>query len=160
MRCRVSLESWEVIKEKFTETFSNIIINLLDLLHNIRQGHMSVQDYIIIFEGLTYRCDMREHCSQTITRFVSGLRYKIKRFMITSVTPRSGGYGDVTATYIRRSEIPSRIYAKLQYRQKSEAEAQWQYTFQQNNTSTWLSQKAIQYYKNITSPENTKVHNT
>ena len=28
------------------------------------------------------------------------------------VTPRSRGYGDVTATYIRRSKIPSRIYAK------------------------------------------------
>ena len=33
------------------------------------------------------------------------------------------------------------------------AEAQWSYTFQQNSTSTWLSQKAIQYYRNITSPE-------
>jgi len=32
------------------------------------------------------------------------------------VTPRSGGYEDVTATYIRRPEIPSRIYAKHQYR--------------------------------------------
>ena len=32
------------------------------------------------------------------------------------VTPRSDGYGNVTATYIRRSEIPSRIYAKYQYR--------------------------------------------
>ena len=31
------------------------------------------------------------------------------------VTPRSHGYGDVTATYIRRSEVPSRIYAKHQY---------------------------------------------
>ena len=36
------------------------------------------------------------------------------------VTPRSRGYGDVTATYIRRSEIPSHIYAKHQYRQESE----------------------------------------
>jgi len=36
------------------------------------------------------------------------------------VTPRSRGYGDVTATYIRRSEIPIRIYAKHQYRQESE----------------------------------------
>ena len=36
------------------------------------------------------------------------------------VAPRSCGYGDVTATYICRSEIPSRIYAKHQYRQKSE----------------------------------------
>jgi len=39
------------------------------------------------------------------------------------VTPRSRGYGDVTATYIRRSELPSRIYAKHQYRQESEYES-------------------------------------
>ena len=39
------------------------------------------------------------------------------------MTPRSGGYGDVTATYIRRSEIPSRIYAKHQYRKESEYES-------------------------------------
>ena len=36
------------------------------------------------------------------------------------VTPRSGGYGDVTAMYIRRSEIPSRIYPKYQYMQELE----------------------------------------
>ena len=42
-----------------------------------------------------------------------------------AVAPRSCGYGDVTVTYIRRSEIPSRIYAKYQYKQESEAEAQW-----------------------------------
>jgi len=34
--------------------------------------------------------------------------------------PRSHGYGDITATYIRRSDIPSRIYVKHQYRQESE----------------------------------------
>ena len=37
-----------------------------------------------------------------------------------AVTPLSRGYRDVTATYIRRSEIPSCIYAKHQYRQESE----------------------------------------
>ena len=37
-----------------------------------------------------------------------------------AVTPRSREYGDVTATYIRRSEVPSRIYAKHQYKQESE----------------------------------------
>ena len=42
-----------------------------------------------------------------------------------TVTPRSGGYGDVTATYIRRSEIPSRIYAKHQYKQESEYGRTW-----------------------------------
>ena len=36
------------------------------------------------------------------------------------VAPRSREYGDVTATYIRRSEIPSRIYVKHQCRQESE----------------------------------------
>ena len=36
------------------------------------------------------------------------------------VTPRSGGYGDATATYIRKSEVPSRMYAKHQYKKKSE----------------------------------------
>ena len=41
------------------------------------------------------------------------------------VTPRSDWYRDVSATYIRRSEIPSRIYAKHQYRQESEYEIAW-----------------------------------
>jgi len=47
----------------------------------------------------------------------------LKPFLI--VTPRSGGYGDVTATYIRMSEIPSCIYAKHQYRQESEYVSTW-----------------------------------
>jgi len=41
------------------------------------------------------------------------------------VTPRSHGYGDVTASYIRRSEIPSRIYAKHQYKKESEYGSTW-----------------------------------
>ena len=45
--------------------------------------------------------------------------------VVSTVTPRSGGYGDVTATYIRRSEIPSRIYVKHQYRQESEYGSTW-----------------------------------
>jgi len=46
------------------------------------------------------------------------------RLWYQPVAPRSGGYRDATATYIRRSEIPLHIYAKHQYRQESEAEAQ------------------------------------
>ena len=42
------------------------------------------------------------------------------RSWFSNVTPRSRGYGDVTATYKRRSEIPLRIYTKRQYRQESE----------------------------------------
>ena len=37
--------------------------------------------------------------------------------------PRSGGYGDAIAAYIRRSELPSHIYAKHQYRKESECES-------------------------------------
>jgi len=36
--------------------------------------------------------------------------------------PQPRGYGDITATYIRKSKIPSHIYAKHQYRQESEYE--------------------------------------
>jgi len=46
---------------------------------------MSVQDYIAIFKELTQRSDVREHYSDIITRFVWGLRTKIKRVMITGL---------------------------------------------------------------------------
>jgi len=39
------------------------------------------------------------------------------KFKFNAPIPR---YGDVTVTYIRRSEIPLRIYAKHQYKQGSE----------------------------------------
>ena len=55
----------------------------LDQLHNPRQGHLSVQDYIVIFKDLIHRSDVSEHPSKTVTRFVWGLRPKIKRAMIT-----------------------------------------------------------------------------
>jgi len=35
-----------------------------------------------------------------------------------TVMPRPIGYGDATATYIRRSKIPSHIYVKHQYMQE------------------------------------------
>jgi len=57
--------------------------HLLDQLHNFRRGHMSVQNYIDIFKDLTHRSNMREHHSETIARFVSGLQPKIRRAMIT-----------------------------------------------------------------------------
>jgi len=45
---------------------------------------MSVQDYIARFEDLTLRCDVREHRSQTVTRFIWGLRSRIRHVIITS----------------------------------------------------------------------------
>ena len=43
---------------------------------------MSFEDYIAKFENLTLRCNVREHHSQIVTRFVCGLRSKIRRAMI------------------------------------------------------------------------------
>ena len=45
---------------------------------------MPVQNYIVIFEDLTRHCDVRGHCSQTITKCVSSLKSKIKCVIITS----------------------------------------------------------------------------
>ena len=44
---------------------------------------MSVQEYIAKFEDLTLHCDVREHHSQVVTRFVWDLRSKIRRVIIT-----------------------------------------------------------------------------
>jgi len=44
--------------------------HLLDKLHNLHLGHMSVQDYIATFEDLTCHSDMSEHHFETITRLV------------------------------------------------------------------------------------------
>ena len=51
--------------------------------------------------------------------------FQLVSYVKPIVTPRSHGYGDVTATYIRKSEVPSRIYAKHQYRQESEYGSNW-----------------------------------
>ena len=86
MRRRVALEYWEEMKEKLIEKYLLKYYRnyLLDLLCNLRQGYIFVQDYIATFKDLTCNCDMGEHCSQTITRFVLGLRSKIKRAIIMS----------------------------------------------------------------------------
>ena len=35
----------------------------LEQLYNLRQGNLSIRDYIDRFENLTRRCDVREHRS-------------------------------------------------------------------------------------------------
>ena len=44
---------------------------------------MSIQDYIIIFKDLTRRSEVRKHHSETITRFIWGLRLKLRCALIT-----------------------------------------------------------------------------
>jgi len=85
VRRNVVTEYWKEMKEKLKEKYRPEYYKnrLLDQLHRLRQSDMSVQNYITKFEDLTLYCDVREHRSQTITRFVWGLRSKIRRVMIT-----------------------------------------------------------------------------
>ena len=69
----------------------------------------------------------------------------------STVTPRSGGYGDVTATYIHRAEIPSRIYVKHQYRQESEYGARGALNIPTYEYNYKVITRGDKYYKNITS---------
>ena len=47
----------ENLKEKYLPEYNRKC--LLDLLHNLCLGDMSVQDYIAKFEDLTFCCDVR-----------------------------------------------------------------------------------------------------
>ena len=71
----------EKLKEKYLpEYYKN---RLLDQLNNLRQGDMSVQNYIAKFEDLTLRCDVSECHSHIVTMLVWDLRSKIKSVMTT-----------------------------------------------------------------------------
>ena len=74
---------------------------------------------IFVFTGLYLRAWTTSLWS--CTRVLACARHLASSY----VTPRSGGYGDVTVTYLRRSKIPLRIYAKHQYRKESECESKW-----------------------------------
>ena len=56
----------------------------LDQLYNLRQSDLSARDYIARFENLIRRGDVRKHRSQTIIRFISGLRSNIRSAIINS----------------------------------------------------------------------------
>ena len=80
LRHKVVIESWEEIKEKLKKnTFPNIIgtVSLINYT-KLCQGNMFVQDYITKFEDLTLCCDLSEHRSHIVIRFVWGLRIENK----------------------------------------------------------------------------------
>ena len=51
---------------------------LLDKLHRLHQGSMSVQEYTTDFDDLTLRCEVQEDSYQTISRYHFGLRSDIQ----------------------------------------------------------------------------------
>jgi len=55
----------EKLKEKYFPKYCRN--RFLDQLHNLCRGDMSVQDHMAKFKNLTLCCDVREHCSHTVT---------------------------------------------------------------------------------------------
>ena len=46
-------------------------------LQSLRQGGMSVEDYVQEFEILTIRCNVKEPQERMIARFLTGLKFEI-----------------------------------------------------------------------------------
>jgi len=88
---------------------------------------------ILGVEKLFIRGDLNGHVykdNNGYERVHEGHRYGVKNDlgnMISTfhITSRSRGYGDVIATYIRRTEIPLHIYAKRQHWQELEYRITW-----------------------------------
>ena len=59
---------------------------LLDQRSNLRQGSMSVTEYINKFEELNLRCNVQEDLSGRISKFRTGLRQEFQRKLITVKT--------------------------------------------------------------------------
>ena len=67
------------LKEKYLS--NSCRHHLLDRLHSLHQGNMSVQDYAIEFDDLTLCCEVQEDSYQAISRYHFGLRSDFLRAM-------------------------------------------------------------------------------
>ena len=73
--------------------------------------------YLVIILCTLFICTSSPLYTHSLGHFLTTLDLHVQILDCNAPIPR---YGDVTATYIRRSEIPLRIYAKHQYKQGSE----------------------------------------
>jgi len=109
----MSDEDWEQLDLKAASTIqfylaNEIMYNMID--EEMATGLWSRLETLYITKSLSNKMYLKKK--------LYGLR--IKKETVVFETARSCGYEDVTAMYIWRSEIPSHIYAKHQYRQESE----------------------------------------
>ncbi|MDN4193085.1 hypothetical protein DDE03_10970, partial [Bifidobacterium longum subsp. longum] len=73
------IRSWREMKRIMHRRFmpEYYMQNLYLKLQSIRQGGMSVEDYVMEFEMLSMRCELSEPREQTIARFIGGLNKEI-----------------------------------------------------------------------------------
>ena len=58
--------------------------HILDQLNKNCHGSKSIQDYMVKFDNLTLRGDVREDPRQTLSRFLWGLKPKIRQAMLAN----------------------------------------------------------------------------
>ncbi|XP_004301556.1 PREDICTED: uncharacterized protein LOC101305082 [Fragaria vesca subsp. vesca] len=75
---------WEEMKERLKEKYVPLAYKerLLDQWQSLRQGNMTVAEYIDKFEEFMVRCNINEDPSVTLARFRTGLRPELQRELI------------------------------------------------------------------------------
>jgi hypothetical protein len=75
--------TWRAMKEELRARFvpHNYIRSLYDRLQNLKQGPLSVDDYLHEMELILQRARVREQPEQTMQHFLAGLNYNIKRIV-------------------------------------------------------------------------------
>ncbi|KAJ4980749.1 hypothetical protein NE237_031586 [Protea cynaroides] len=83
MRSRREPTTWEEMKEQLKEKYLSRSFQrrLHDQLNNLRQGNMSMEDYVYQFDQLCARSGSRDNDDQIISRFRLGLRPEIREKM-------------------------------------------------------------------------------
>ena len=76
--------TWVKIKVELKKKYILPIFRdrLLDKLSSLKQGNMTVKEYMNKFDELVVRCDIQENSRLTLSRFRTGLRPTLQREML------------------------------------------------------------------------------
>ncbi|XP_057958649.1 uncharacterized protein LOC131151421 [Malania oleifera] len=77
------IEHWDLMKDRLTEKYVPISYQkrVMDQLYSLRQGNMTISEYMTQFDKLSIRCGVDEIESQQIARFRTGLMPELRREM-------------------------------------------------------------------------------
>lgn len=75
LMCLEPIGTWEGMKKKLKEKYLPLSYHsrLMDQWNSLRQGRISISDYIACFNELMWRCDIIEDPVATLSRFRLGL---------------------------------------------------------------------------------------
>jgi len=96
------IRTWEQIRDKLKAKFipTHYVQHKYLILHHLKQGSKSVEEYIRQFEQFLLKCDLKEDDTQTFVRYLSGLDDQIAH--IIKLHP-----------YSSLDDLPVTIYSKI-----------------------------------------------